>query len=268
MRYITIMRTTPFACIIVALLGLVAPLAARADIKIGIAAEPFPPFSMKDASGKWTGFEIDLLNSVCGTMKETCTPVEVAWDGIIPALDAHTIDVIWSSMAVTPARAEKVLFSDYYFRTALLLAGPRNGDSDVSPAHLAGKTIGVQASTVAANYVEARYAPAGVAVKTYQTQDEATLDLSAGRVDYTLASAALLAGFLAGDEGKACCEFKAKITDTGETDGAVAAALRKDDATLAARINEAIATLSRSGDFDRMAAKYPGLGTALIGPKN
>ena len=33
--------------------------AAMADIKFGVAAEPYPPFSSKDASGKWVGWEID-----------------------------------------------------------------------------------------------------------------------------------------------------------------------------------------------------------------
>jgi polar amino acid transport system substrate-binding protein len=147
------------------------------------------------------------------------------------------------------------------------LAGPRDGNGDVSPAHLAGKTIGVQGSTVSAKYVTSRYGPAGATIKTYQTQDEATLDLTAGRIDYTLASAAVLAGFLVSDAGKACCEIKAKISDTGETDGAVAAALRKDDAVLAGRINDAIATLARSGEFGRIVVKYPGLETALVAPK-
>ena len=71
-----------------------ASLAAHADdtIKFGVAAEPYPPFSSKDASGKWVGFEIDLMNAVCAEMKANCSIVEVAWDGIIPALQASKFD--------------------------------------------------------------------------------------------------------------------------------------------------------------------------------
>ena len=29
-------------------------------IKFGVAAEPYPPFSSKDSSGKWVGWEMDL----------------------------------------------------------------------------------------------------------------------------------------------------------------------------------------------------------------
>ena len=61
---------------------------AYADLKIGFAAEPFPPFSSKDASGKWVGWEVDAIDAVCKAMNEKCDYVEVAWDGIIPALQA------------------------------------------------------------------------------------------------------------------------------------------------------------------------------------
>src|SRR5438046_491651 len=75
-----------------------------ADIKFGIAAEPYPPFTSKDASGKWIGWEIDLMDAVCKQLREKCEIVEVAWDGIIPALTSKQIDVIWSSMSITAER--------------------------------------------------------------------------------------------------------------------------------------------------------------------
>ena len=37
---------------------------AHADLKIGFAAEPFPPFSSKDASGKWVGWEVEAIDAV------------------------------------------------------------------------------------------------------------------------------------------------------------------------------------------------------------
>ncbi len=65
---------------------------AQDTVRFGVAAEPYPPFSSKDASGKWVGFEIDLMDAVCAEMKAKCSIVEVAWDGIIPALQASKFD--------------------------------------------------------------------------------------------------------------------------------------------------------------------------------
>lgn len=240
---------------------------AHADLKIGFAAEPFPPFSSKDATGKWVGWEVDAIDAVCKAMNEKCEYVEVAWDGIIPALQSNTIDVIWSAMSITPKRREIIDFSDSYYRTTLFVVGPKNGDPNVEPQHLAGKTIGVQGNTVSAKHVEDSYVPAGVAVKTYATQDEANQDLASGRIDYTIGSAAVMSGFLETDGGKACCEYKASITDAKVLGEGIGAGLRKGDTALKARIDAAIKDVAKSGEFDRITARYPELKGVITTPK-
>lgn len=241
--------------------------AAQADIKVGVAAEPFPPFSMKDSSGQWTGWEIELLHAVCGQMNEKCEIVEVAWDGILPALQAHHFDMIWSAMSITPERRERIDFSSYYYKTSGLIVGARNGDMDIRPEHFAGKSIGVQAATVAARYAEKFYAPAGATIKTYATQDEAMQDLAAGRIDITLASAAVIADFLGSEAGKSCCELKGKVPDDPVLGEGIAAGLRKGDSALKAKVDAAIVAAAKAGDFDSITARYPELKNAITYPQ-
>src|SRR5215831_18838894 len=133
-------------------------LAARADdtIKFGVAAEPYAPFSSKDASGKWVGFEIDLMDAVCAQMQAKCQLVETAWDGIIPALQEKKIDVIWSSMSITDERKQKIDFTDKYYNTPAAFIGPKSEEIKIdfsNPDSLKGKIIGVQISTIHANFV-------------------------------------------------------------------------------------------------------------------
>ena len=64
---------------------------AYADLKMGVAAEPYAPFTSKDASGVWVGWEVDFMNALCAEIGEKCTIEEVAWDGIIPALTVEEI---------------------------------------------------------------------------------------------------------------------------------------------------------------------------------
>src|SRR4051812_21450748 len=97
-------------------LGAVAFLAALAGcatqgpapepgtIRFGIAAEPYPPFTTTNQSGKWIGFEVDLMDAVCSEMKAKCTIVPVPWDSIIAELQNKKFDVIWASMSITDAR--------------------------------------------------------------------------------------------------------------------------------------------------------------------
>ena len=80
-----------------AMLGAIAACAmftaapAYADLKLGVAAEPYAPFTSKDASGVWVGWEVDFMNALCAEIGEKCTIEEVAWDGIIPALHVEEV---------------------------------------------------------------------------------------------------------------------------------------------------------------------------------
>ena len=86
-------------------------------VRIGMDAT-YPPFESVDSSGKIIGFEVDYANALCAKMKVTCTFQNQDWDGVIPALLSGKFDVILSSMNMTPARAQRVLFSDMYYATA------------------------------------------------------------------------------------------------------------------------------------------------------
>ena len=258
-------RRVMLAAAAVAMMAAAAP--AQAELKFGVAAEPYPPFSSKDASGTWVGWEIDLMNELCAKMGEKCELVEVAWDGIIPALTSKQIDVIFSSMSITAERKKTIDFSDMYYNTPTNIIGAKTGDKDISPEHLKGKAIGVQVSTIHQNYAE-KYFGAGSTVKTYQTQDEANQDLAAGRLDYVQADASALDAFLASEQGTACCELKGQVPDDPEVLGeGVGAGLRKEDTAIKDKINAAIVELAKAGKFDEITNKYPELVGKMVIPK-
>jgi polar amino acid transport system substrate-binding protein len=228
---------------------------AWADLKFGVAAEPYPPFTSKDSSGKWVGWEIDLMAAVCRQLKEKCEIVEVAWDGIIPALTSKRIDVIWSSMSITPERRKVIDFTDKYYRTPSVIIGAKDGDKDISPEHLAGKTIGFQVSTIHQKYVQKYYGRSNL--KTYLTQDEANSDLVAGRIDYVQADAITLDSFLRTDVGSACCELKNVVPEDREIRGEGAGGgVRKEDIELKARLNAAIRAVRKSGEYEAITKRY------------
>jgi polar amino acid transport system substrate-binding protein len=239
---------------------------AKADLKFGVAAEPYPPFSSKDASGKWVGWEIDLMNAVCAKMNEKCELVEVAWDGIIPALTSKQIDVIWSSMSITAERKKTIDFTNFYYNTPTVIIGAKNGDKDITPEHLKGKTLGAQVSTIHEKYLQ-KYYGAGSEIKTYQTQDEANNDLAAGRLDYVQADGSALEAFLKTEQGQACCEMKGQVPDDPEILGeGVGGGVRKEDTQLKEKLNAAISELAKSGELQKITENYPDLNGKMIMP--
>jgi polar amino acid transport system substrate-binding protein len=239
--------------------------AAYADIKFGVAAEPYPPYSSKDASGKWVGWEIDLMDAVCKQMNEKCELVEVAWDGIIPALTSKQIDVIWSSMSITDERKKTIDFTKMYYDTPTVIIGQKDGDKDITPEHLKGKTLGAQVSTIHEKYLRKHYPESEI--KTYQTQDEANNDLAAGRLDYVQADGTALDAFLKTEQGQACCELKDIVPADPEVLGqGVGGGVRKEDTALKEKLDAAITELVKNGEIQRITEKYPDLKNVIVLP--
>jgi polar amino acid transport system substrate-binding protein len=229
---------------------------ASADVRFGIMNEAYPPFFAKDASGKWQGWEIDLMDAVCAEMKEKCSIVELSWDGLIPALQTKKFDVIWSSMSNTEERQKIIDFTDKYYNTPSKLIGAKGEKAGATAEDVKGKTIGIQVATIQSEYYKKYFA--GVAdEKTYQTLDEAFQDLAAGRIDYVFGDSLVLDAFVKSDAGKDCCADMGDVADDKEILGlGVSGGLRKEDTELKAKLNAAIAAVRASGKYDEITRKY------------
>ncbi|AZO20349.1 MULTISPECIES: transporter substrate-binding domain-containing protein [unclassified Mesorhizobium] len=239
------------------LFGVAAMGAAKADqVKIGVAAEPYPPFTSPDATGKWVGWEIEFIDAVCAEEKLDCVITPVAWDGIIPALTTKKIDLIVSSMSITDERKKTIDFSDKYYNTPTAIIGPKDQKFGATPDDLKGKVIGVQVSTVHAVYAKKHFTGAQE-IKEYQTQDEANNDLAAGRLDAVQADSIALGEFLKTDQGKACCDLKGMVAPDDEVLGpGVGAGVRKEDTDLKEKVNAGIKAIRANGKYDEISKKY------------
>ncbi len=92
----------------------IAGSAIAEQVKIGIAAEPYPPFYSPDSAGNWVGWEVDFIDAVCAAADLDCVLTPIAWDGIIPSLNGKQIDVIMASMSITEERMQSIDFSTAY----------------------------------------------------------------------------------------------------------------------------------------------------------
>ncbi len=238
-----------------ALTLLAAPVAAQ-EVKIGIAAEPYPPFASPDASGSWVGWEVDFINAVCAAGEMQCVITPVAWEGIIPSLTGGQIDAIMASMSITEERMQTIDFSDKYYNTPTVIITAKGSGLTPDAAGMAGKIIGVQVSTIHEAYAQ-KYFPDAAEIKTYQTTDEGFQDLAAGRIDASQADSIAIDAFLASDVGKACCEAIGAVADDPVILGkGVGVGLRKGEDALKAKFNAAIAKVIADGTYDAISKPY------------
>jgi len=228
-----------------------ADTATEAPLNIKIATESsYKPFSYTDADGKLIGYEIELVDALCAQMKAECEVISQDWDGLIPGLNAQKFDAAIAGMSITPERQEVVDFSDPYFYSGIILIG-KKGD-DLSVDALAGQPIASQRSTVSSQYLQDEHADADI--KLYDTQDNAYLDLTSGRVRGMMSDKVTGTDWLKTEAGK---DYEIKGQEISSDDDAMGIAFRKGD-PLAAKFNAALAELRDNGTYDQITGSYFG----------
>jgi arginine/ornithine transport system substrate-binding protein len=237
-------------------LTVAALLAAAQAHALNVCVEgAYPPFSETSPDGSLVGFDIDIAKALCAELGEECNLLKTDWDGIIPALLEKKCDAIVASMSITPQRQEVIDFTVKYYATPALFAGPEGIDFTDSVEDLAGKTVGVQRGTIHHDYMEKVYPDTRLTL--YGSQDEAYLDLVAGRLDAILAdSVAISDGFLKTPQGEGFAFFGEPHDDPAIFGEGSGIGVRKEDGDLRERLNAAIAAIRASGVYDEIADKY------------
>jgi polar amino acid transport system substrate-binding protein/arginine/ornithine transport system substrate-binding protein len=231
-------------------------LAASPTLALNICVEgAYPPFSETADDGSIVGFDVDIANALCAEMGEECTMVQVDWDGIIPALLEKKCDAIVASMSVTPERQEVISFTDKYYQTPAMFIAPKGTDMVDTAEGMAGKRIGVQRGSVHHGYVQDKFPDSELVL--YGSQDEADLDLMAGRIDATIAdSVALDFGFLRTGQGADYAFFGSPHVDPAYHGTGAGIGVRKEDTELIERFNAAIDAIRADGTYDEVAGQY------------
>lgn len=261
-------------------LGTSAMAQEKTWTKIRVATEgAFAPWNFTKPDGTLDGFEIELYKDLCSRMKVECTIEAQSFDGIIPALNAGKFDAIMAGMSATAKREEVMAFTQPYGTTgqtfAVLKSGPLaamplNGkvfslaSNEASAAaaieelkpFLKGKTIGVQGSSIAANFLD-KYLKGTAEIREYKTTEQHDLDLTAGRLDVIMASTAYLSGAAAkaGNEEMTLVgpRFQGGMLGRGSSVG-----LRKSDPELKAMFDKAITEAKADGTIEKLSMKYFG----------
>ena len=264
------------------LITLFLTISANADkIKIGTEGA-YPPWNSKDASGKLIGFEVELAWALCRYMEKQCVIVEQDWDGMIPALIMRKFDAIMAGMSITAERQKTISFSQGYADEVASLAVMKGSSLEgmdtpaginltkpnaaakkalkTLTAALAGKTVCVQTATIHQNFLDSGDV-GKVNVRTYKTQDEVNLDLTAGRCDAALAAAVAFSDY-AEKSGKPVVLVGPTFSG-GAFGNGVGVGIRKDDTELLKAFNKAIDQARKDGVISRIATKWFGFDASM-----
>jgi lysine-arginine-ornithine-binding protein len=214
-----------------------------------------PPWNYVTPQGAVLGIDIDIANALCAKLGMKCEIMAQAWDGIIPGLLAKRYDAIIAGMAMTPARRERVEFSDVYRRIISSFVARKGTIADISPAALKGKRIGVQRGASQHLWMQRNGYEQAATIVLYDTVAGPQLDLVAGRVDLIVENK--ISNFLTFMQKPEAApfEFVGPELFGGDLGDGAGIALRKEDNALRAQINKALAELKADGTLEKIYAE-------------
>lgn len=209
----------------------------------------YRPFSFQDASGRLTGYDVEIIQAVADQLGLQVKFQQTQWDAIFAGLDAGRFDVIANQVSINPEREAKYLFSEPYTVSPGVVVVQEGDDSISSLADLAGKTT---AQSLTSNWYELAQSN-GANVEAVEGWAQAVELLRQGRVDATVNDELT---FL--DYEKTDGPTGLKVAATTDDPALNAFAFTKDKTALVAAIDEALATLRADGTLAEISDKYFG----------
>ena len=210
----------------------------------------FEPFEFKEGD-QIVGIDKEIAEKIAEKLGVELEITDIAFDSLIPSLNAGKADFIAAGMTATDERRKNVDFSDDYFNASQTIIV--RTDSDISGREdLNDKIVGVQQGTTHDIYCTNEDGSGDITVKEvrrYQKGMDAVADLITGRLD-----AVVIDDFPA---GKLVEKNPDKIMTLGEamTEETYAIAVPKGS-DLVDVVNEVIKELNESGEMDQIFSKY------------
>jgi len=146
-------------------------------------------------NGKPAGYDVVLLNMLAKQLGVKLKIENLAFDGLIPGLQAKKFDMVSVGLSYRPERAKVISFSRAYVPYAQILAAKKG---DTTPATVAAwnssdKTITSLQGSTAEQLVKSTFPKANS--KSFPEQNAAFLEVSTGRANGIVVENYLLAQF-------------------------------------------------------------------------
>lgn len=246
--------------IIIALLMLVLTVAgcggsdqkAQTSKVLRVGTNPnFAPFEFQEKDKKeFSGFDMDLIRALGKQAGYEVQINSLAFDGLLPALISKNIDAAISGMTITPARAEKVLFSEPYYKSGLSIIVQSNDNNIKSVKDLEGKKIAVQIGTSSAM---AAKKIANATVREFNNASEVFIEIKNGGVDAGINDLPVNQYYI-----KQVPNSGLKIVGELLAAEEYGIAFAKNNTDTQKKINAAMVELKKNGEYEKIYEKWFG----------
>ncbi len=160
----------------------------RGKLRVGFST--FVPWAMKDKTGAFTGFEIDVARRLAKDMGVTPEFIPTKWSGIIPSLLTGKFDIIIGGMGILPQRNLKVNFTiPYEYSGMSMIANKKLAAGFNSLEDFNKPSVTLSARTGATPVQAARRFMPKATLRLFDDESQALQEVLIGRAHAMVASA-------------------------------------------------------------------------------
>ena len=227
---------------------------AEGRMYVGLSAD-YPPFAYVDEDYKVNGFDLALIQEIGRRLDVPLSIRDMAFDGLLPAVQLGQIDAAIAALSVTEEREGLVDFSHvYYVGEDAILARENSQTPIIDVEDLARSRIGVQDGSVYQSWLERTLVDPGL----LQSQNLITYTTITAALDaLTAPSPAIdfvVVDRLVGENAE--LERPVRIAARNFNPQRYAIALPQGATTLQAKINEALIEMQNDGVLAALVRQY------------
>jgi len=217
----------------------------------------YSPFAFRTNEFTLDGLDIAVINEIGRRLGVEIELTDIAFEGLSWALELEQIDVAIAALSITPERSERINFSEVYFvsEDAALARTDAGLPNLLTVEDLAPFRVGVQRATVYSNWLNASLVDTGLIQPSqlveYEDMTFAVRDLREGRIDLVVLD--LQPAQVAASQGGV------EIIAQGLNTQYFGIGVSKEEPTLLAQINTALASMKADGTLATLIEEYTGI---------
>ena len=222
--------------------------------------DAFPPMGFRDENNEIVGYDVDLAREVTKRMGVKLVLQPIDWNAKEQELNTGKIDCIWSGFTITPEREQAMTFTKPYLKNAQVVV-VRNDSGYKTLTDLAGKTVGLQAGSSAADALDSATDFKSSLKDVIEFKDNLTalMDLEIKGLDAVVMDL-IVANDNISRSGKAYA-----ILDESLAPENYGVGFRKGDIALVTKVQETLESMAADGTIAQISKKWFGSDISVVG---
>jgi len=230
------------------LLGMLNACSERKTLVVGMDAT-YPPFEFVNDEGRIDGVSVEIGRAIAARLGKPVEFRNLAFDGLLPALQSGRLDLIISSMTANEQRRQSIDFSDPYVATGLAaLTGLQSPVKAAGDLKAEGRRLAVRIGTTGEQWCR-QHLPAAK-LRALDTDAACVMEVIRGTCDAWIYDQISVMNYHA----RHAQQTRALLEPLQREQWAVG--LAKGRPELLQSVNETLRQMRADGRFDQLAKRF------------